>query len=114
MSAADLWALGDYHRVAVTLWPAARELVRAAGIAAGQRVLDVAAGTGNVALEAAALGARVTASDVTPELVESGRSAARRNGRRWIALADELLPRVNGGVLFAPDYALVIARRRTG
>jgi 2-polyprenyl-3-methyl-5-hydroxy-6-metoxy-1,4-benzoquinol methylase len=80
MSAAELWALGDYRRVADTLRPAARELVRAAGISAGQAVLDVAAGTGNVAFEAAARGARVTASDITPQLVESGRARAQRDG----------------------------------
>ncbi|HYZ82733.1 MAG TPA: methyltransferase domain-containing protein, partial [Solirubrobacteraceae bacterium] len=78
MSIAELWALGDYGRVAATLDPAAGELVRAAQIGAGQRVLDVAAGTGNVALAAAARGARVTASDITPELVALGRERARR------------------------------------
>ncbi len=80
MSTGGLWALGDYGRVAATLEPAARELVDAAGIAAGRRVLDVAAGTGNVALAAAARGALVTASDITPELVALGRERARRAG----------------------------------
>jgi 2-polyprenyl-6-hydroxyphenyl methylase/3-demethylubiquinone-9 3-methyltransferase len=53
----ELWALGDYHRVATDLlWEFGRELVEACGIYSGQRVLDVAAGTGNVAIRAAAHG----------------------------------------------------------
>src|SRR5688500_18904942 len=49
-----MWALGDYHRFATALvWSFGPELVAACRIAAGQRVLDVAAGTGNVALRAA-------------------------------------------------------------
>ena len=42
-----MWALGDYHRFATeTVWGLGPELVEACGIAAGQRVLDVAAGAG--------------------------------------------------------------------
>ena len=69
-----MWALGDYHAVATEiiadLGPV---LVEATGIAAGQHVLDVAAGAGNVAIPAAATGAHVIASDLTPELLEQGR-----------------------------------------
>jgi SAM-dependent methyltransferase len=61
---------------AFTTEPAAR-LVRHAGIQTGQRVLDVACGTGVVAVTAARLGARVTGLDLTPELL----AAARENGR---------------------------------
>ena len=100
MSAAELWALGDYGRVAATLAPAAHALVRAAGIAAGQVVLDVAAGTGNVAVAAAARGARVTASDITPELVALGRERARREGLEiaWELADVTALPQDDGGV----------------
>lgn len=56
----------------ITTIPAAR-LVEHAGIRAGQRVLDVACGTGVVAITAARAGARVTALDLTPELLERAR-----------------------------------------
>jgi len=52
-------------------------LVKHAGIQAGQRVLDVACGTGVVAVTAARRGARVAALDLTPELLEQ----ARMNGQ---------------------------------
>jgi SAM-dependent methyltransferase len=74
-----MWALGDYDRISTEviadLGPA---LVSAAGIGPGQRVLDVAAGSGNASIPAAAAGARVVATDLTPELVQIGadRSAA--------------------------------------
>ena len=108
MSSGGVWALGDYGRVAATLEPAARELVSAAGIAAGQRVLDVAAGTGNVALAAAARGALVTASDITPELVTLGRERARREGlaMEWEVADVTALPQ--------PDAALDVVTSAFG
>jgi SAM-dependent methyltransferase len=100
MSTAALWAQGDYGRVAATLRPAAQVLVRAAGIAAGQHVLDVAAGTGNVAMAAAARGARVTASDITPELVALGRERSQREGLaiEWEVADVTALPQADAGV----------------
>lgn len=47
----------------------------AAGITSGHRILDVGAGRGNASLPAAATGASVTALDLTPELLEAGRSS---------------------------------------
>ncbi|MGH7737350.1 MAG: class I SAM-dependent methyltransferase [Candidatus Tyrphobacter sp.] len=55
---------------------AAAQLVRRAGVRSGQRVLDVACGTGVVALTAARLGANVTGLDLTPELLERARENA--------------------------------------
>ena len=50
----SMWALGDYHRFATALvWELGPVLVEACGISPGQHVLDVAAGTGNVAIRAA-------------------------------------------------------------
>ena len=73
-----MWALGDYHAVATEiiadLGPV---LVEATGIGPGQHVLDVAAGSGNVAIPAAATGAHVIASDLTPSSLELGRADAR-------------------------------------
>jgi SAM-dependent methyltransferase len=59
-----------------TTVPAAR-LVRYAGVRAGDRVLDVACGTGVVAITAARLGAAVTGLDLTPELLREARENAR-------------------------------------
>src|SRR5262245_55365203 len=58
-----------------TTVPAAR-LVQHAGIRPGMRVLDVACGTGVVAVTAARMGARVTGLDLTPELLEAARTNA--------------------------------------
>lgn len=60
--------------------PTAARLVRRAGVKAGQRVLDVACGTGVVSVTAACLGARVTGLDLTPELLERARENARIAG----------------------------------
>src|SRR5262245_49544380 len=76
-----LWASGDYPAVAAELIPVlGPELVAAAGIQSGQLVLDVAAGSGNAAIPAAAAGASVTASDLTPELFDAGRRIAATRG----------------------------------
>lgn len=76
-----MWALGDYDRVATEvvagLGPV---LVEAAGVRSGLRVLDVAAGSGNASLPAAATGAEVIATDLTPELLETGRQRAATHG----------------------------------
>jgi predicted nicotinamide N-methyase len=71
-----MWALGDYHRFAkATVWEVGPVLVEACGISRGHRVLDVATGTGNVAVRAAEAGAHVVAS--TSRLRTSRRGAAR-------------------------------------
>ncbi|MSO56116.1 MAG: class I SAM-dependent methyltransferase [Acidobacteria bacterium] len=57
--------------------PTAAQLVKHAKVRSGQRVLDVACGTGVVAITAARIGARVTALDLTPELLERARENAR-------------------------------------
>jgi len=58
----------------------AARLVEHVGIRAGMRVLDVACGTGVVAITAARMGARVTGLDLTPELLEAARVNARIAG----------------------------------
>lgn len=60
--------------------PTAARLVRRAGVQPGQRVLDVACGTGVVSVTAACLGARVTGLDLTPELLERALENARIAG----------------------------------
>jgi 2-polyprenyl-3-methyl-5-hydroxy-6-metoxy-1,4-benzoquinol methylase len=76
-----MWALGDYalmpEEVMAPLGPI---LVAAAGIGPGVRVLDVAAGSGNVSLPAADAGATVVSSDLTPELLKRSRARAAEQG----------------------------------
>jgi SAM-dependent methyltransferase len=76
-----MWASGDYPKLAVDLVaPLGPVLVQATSIGPGDRVLDVAAGTGNAAIPAAQTGASVVASDLVPELLESGRALAAEQG----------------------------------
>ncbi len=69
-------------------------LVDACGIRPGDRVLDVAAGTGNVAIRAAMKGASVVACDLTPEHFAQGRRGAAAAGvnLEWIEGDAEALP----------------------
>lgn len=60
--------------------PCAAKLVKRAGVRPGQRVLDVACGTGVVSVTAARIGAKVTGLDLTPELLERARENSRIAG----------------------------------
>jgi len=114
-----VWALGDYHRFAKEMvWGLGPELVAACGIGAGDRVLDVAAGTGNVALRAAEAGAEVVASDLTPESLGAGRREAQSLGIEldWVVADAQALPFEDGafdvvtssvGAMFAADHQAV-------
>jgi SAM-dependent methyltransferase len=90
-----MWAEGDYPSMVETfLLPLGPRLVDACGIGAGMRVLDVAAGTGNASIPAAQRGAEVTASDLTPELLDAGRRRAEAEGVEldWAEADAENLP----------------------
>ena len=111
-----MWASGDYPSMVETfLLPLGPRLVEACGIGSGMRVLDVAAGTGNASLPAAAAGASVTASDLTPELLEAGRHRAEAEGLEleWVEADAENLPFEDEsfevvmssiGAMFAPHH----------
>jgi SAM-dependent methyltransferase len=87
-----LWTQGDYARVAAKLEPEAEALARRC-VAPGMKVLDVAAGNGNFALAATRLGATVTASDITPHMVELGRERSAIEGHEisWLEADAESL-----------------------
>ena len=74
------WASGDYAAVAARIQHIADSLVEAADLHAGWRVLDVATGSGNVAIVAAQSGAHVTGLDITPELFEAARRRMTESG----------------------------------
>ena len=113
------WAAGDYAAVAERIDEAPpRELLARMDLEPGQDVLDVATGTGNVALRAAAAGARVVGLDLTPELFETARRRAAAYGVSvdWVEgdaeelpFEDESFDRVLStfGVQFAPRHAVV-------
>jgi ubiquinone/menaquinone biosynthesis C-methylase UbiE len=113
------WALGDYHAFAkATVWELGPILVDACGVSSDQRVLDVATGTGNVAIRAAETGAEVVASDLTPENFEAGRreASAQDVELEWVEADAEALPFDDDefdvvtsslGAIFAPDHQAV-------
>lgn len=76
-----VWALGDYALMAEEVMaPLGPVLVAATGIGPDSRVLDVAAGSGNISLPAAATGATVVSTDLTPELLQRSQARAAARG----------------------------------
>lgn len=113
------WAAGDYDQIARGIRSVADHVVRSAGIRAGERVLDVACGTGNTALAARARGAEVTALDLTPELLAVARAreaAGGLSGIDWREGDAENMPFEDAtfdvvvsscGLMFAPNQQRV-------
>jgi SAM-dependent methyltransferase len=110
-----VWAAGDYADLARTIEGVSGEVVEAAGVQDGDAVLDVATGSGNAALRAAARGARVTGLDLTPELLavagrradEAGFDIAFTEGTaNDLPYPDASFDRVVSvfGAIFAPDH----------
>lgn len=111
-----MWTSGDYPLMVETfLLPLGPRLVDACGIGAGTSVLDVASGTGNAAIPAAQRGATVTASDLTPALLEAGAGRPEAQGLAidWVEADAEHLPFADEsfdvvmssiGVMFAPHH----------
>jgi SAM-dependent methyltransferase len=119
------WAAGDYAAVARHIDEVPpRDLLARMDIQPRQRVLDVATGTGNLAIRAAAAGAEVVGLDLTPELFETARAraAAANVVVDWVEgdaeelpYEDESFDRVLSafGVQFAPRHEIV-ARELVG
>jgi SAM-dependent methyltransferase len=113
---AAMWASGHYENVATDLIATfGPTLVDATGIHEGDLVLDIAAGSGNVAIPAARTGARVIASDLTPELLDEGARQAAQAGvvLEWQVADAEHLPYDDDefdvavsavGIMFAPHH----------
>jgi ubiquinone/menaquinone biosynthesis C-methylase UbiE len=111
-----MWASGDYPKLAAEIVaPLGPVLVQAVRVSSGDRVLDVAAGTGNAAIPAAKTGASVVASDLCPELLADGRALAADQGvdLEWCEANAHSLPFGDNefdvvmsciGVMFAPFH----------
>jgi SAM-dependent methyltransferase len=109
-----MWTVGDFPEVATRTVAAAESVVDRLGIEAGERVLDVATGTGNGALLAAERGAAASGLDLTPKLlaVAAERAAAAGLEVDLVEGDAEALPYDDDsfdavismfGVMFAPD-----------
>jgi SAM-dependent methyltransferase len=114
------WGVGEYERTAAELEPVARHVVALAAVSPGDRVLDLACGTGNAAILAAGAGAAVTGLDAAARLIEVARARAAAAGvAATFVVGDALdLPFDDGafdvvlsvfGVIFAPDAERALA-----
>jgi SAM-dependent methyltransferase len=110
----DVWATGDWNVIAVQTMPVADALVEATDLRPGQRVLDVACGTGNCALVAARRYCEAVGLDYVPALVERARARAAADGvaAEFVVGDAQSLPFPDGafdavlstfGAMFAPD-----------
>jgi SAM-dependent methyltransferase len=111
-----MWSAGDYPDIARRIASVGELLVERVGAAPGIKLLDVATGSGNVAIPAAQAGAEVTGLDLTPELLEAARKRAAEAGVevQFVEGDAEELPFEAGsfdrvtscfGVMFAPRQA---------
>ena len=115
-----VWAAGDFSVVARLIEDIGESCAEMAGAAPGVEMLDVACGSGNVAIPAAVRGARVTGLDLTPELFAAARERAADAGVEveWLEGDAEELPFGDAsfdsvtstfGVQFAPRHAVAAA-----
>jgi SAM-dependent methyltransferase len=115
VAAGEMWGGADYESIAVRFAPIHDGLVARLEPHRGDRWLDVATGTGKIALRAARAGAEVTGFDLAPMLLGQARAAAEEEGLdiRWDLGTAEALPYEDGafdvvssafGVIFAPDH----------
>jgi SAM-dependent methyltransferase len=115
-----VWTIGDYSAVARILLPISVATIDALRLVPGERVLDVGAGDGNSAIEAARRGARVTAVDLTPAQLARARARCAEAGVQVdlsVADAQALDFREASfdavvsvlGAIFAPDHNQAVA-----
>jgi SAM-dependent methyltransferase len=115
-----MWSAGDYADIATHIESAAEELVDSSDVRPGDELLDVATGSGNVAIVAAQQGAKVTGLDLTPELIEVARRRMAEAGveieliegdAEALPFGDASFDRVLScfGVMFAPRHRTAAA-----
>ena len=85
--ARSVWTSGDFLPIARSFAPGAEEFITRLGLRPGEVVLDVACGTGNLAIPAALAGARVSGIDIAPNLIAEAQLEARAAG---VAIAFEV------------------------
>src|SRR6476469_5995745 len=78
--ARSVWTSGDFLPIARSFAPGAEEFIARLALRPGESVLDVACGTGNLAIPAARAGACVTGIDIAPNLIAQARHEARTAG----------------------------------
>lgn len=112
------WTSGDFGQIAKSYAPSAAEFVARLGFGPGERVLDVACGTGNLTIPSAKTGATVVGQDIAPNLLEQARAWAKKE-RLTIRFDEndaEDLPYANGafdavitifGAMFTPQPTVV-------
>lgn len=114
-SAADTWSGASYERIAETFAPIHDRIIKVLAIEPGTRFLDVACGTGGVALRAARAGADVTGIDISADQLAKARRAAETEGLsirfdegdcQELPYADAEFDAVASafGAIFAPDH----------
>jgi SAM-dependent methyltransferase len=96
--ARSVWTSGDFLPIARSFAPGAEEFIERLALRRGEAVLDVACGTGNLAIPAARAGARVTGIDIAPNLIAEARLEARAAGQTIVfEVGDaESLPYLDG------------------
>ena len=118
------WASGDYHMIGTQILLSSELLIESLDVHAGERVLDVATGSGNAALAAARRGCTVIGIDYVPELLERARLRAAAEGvvAEFIEGDAEALPFEDAsfdvvtsvfGAMFAPDQDQAAQRAGT-
>ena len=116
----DVWSVGSYERIAARFAPVHDQLANVLELRPGERVLDLATGTGEVAIRAARAGATVTAIDIAEPMIEKARRRADEEGVdvafdlgnvEYLPYDDASFDVVasNFGLIFAPDHANVAA-----
>jgi SAM-dependent methyltransferase len=116
----DVWGLGTYERLAARFEPVQAQLVDALRIGPGEQVLDLATGTGDVALRCARTGALVTGIDLAEPMLVKARERADAEGLavgfdrgdiEYLPYDDASFDVLvsNFGLISAPDHANVAA-----
>jgi ubiquinone/menaquinone biosynthesis C-methylase UbiE len=111
----QVWSNGDFARIASVMQIVGERLAESADVMPGEKVLDVACGSGNIAIAAARRFGEVTGLDYVPSLLETARIRAEAEGfpeMEWVEGDAQDLPFEDAtfdvvlssfGVMFAPD-----------